>query len=87
MLLARFTLIPPVGALPFTVTVHASVAAPVTEFVVQFNEDTLGRIAIVPVPLSPIASVPLLVALLVKVRLPDAAPLFAGTNCTVTTAV
>jgi len=86
-LLARFTLIPPVGALPFMVTVQASVAAPVREFVVQANEDTPGRIAIVPVPLSPIASVPLFVALLVRVRVPDTAPLAVGTNCTVTAAV
>ena len=87
LLLARFTLIPPVGAVPLTLTVHESVAAPVTEFVVQVSDDRAGRIAIVPVPLSPIASVPLPVALLVMVSVPDRAPLVVGSNCTVTTAV
>jgi hypothetical protein len=85
LLLARFTLMPPVGALPLMVTVHESVAAPVREFAVQLSDDTLGRIAIVPVPLSPIASVPP-VALLVMFSVPDKAPFVVGSNCTVTAA-
>jgi hypothetical protein len=77
---------PPVGALPLKVTVHASVAAPVSEFAVQVSDDTEGRITIVPVPLSPIASVPLPVALLVMVSVPVKAPLVVGSNCTFTAA-
>ncbi len=87
LLLDRFTLIPPVGAAELTVTVQASVPAPVREPVVQLKADTLGRIAIVPVPLRATATVPLFVALLVRVRVPVTAPLASGTNCTVTTAV
>lgn len=79
-----FTLMPPVGALAFTVTVHESVAAPVSEFAAQVSDETVGRIAIVPVPLSPIASVPVPVPLLVMVSVPDTAPLVVGSNCTVT---
>lgn len=81
-----FTLMPPVGALPLTVTVHESVAEPVKEFAVQVSDETVGRMAMVPLPLSPIASVPLPVALLVMVSVPDRAPLVAGSNCTVTAA-
>lgn len=84
LLLARLTLIPPDGALALTVTVHASVAAPVSELVEQFNEDTDGRIAIVPLPLSPTGSVPPLMAFDVKRRVPDSAAFVVGANCTVT---
>jgi hypothetical protein len=87
LLLARLTLMPPVGAALLTVTVHASVAAPVRELVVQLNDDTDGRITIVPVPLNPTASGLPLVALLMKVSVPDRAPFAVGRNCTVTVAV
>jgi len=86
LLLARFTLIPPVGAFPLTVTVHASVAAPVSEFAVQLSDCTVGRIAMVPVPLNATVSVPPVVALLEMVRLPDWAPAAVGLNLTLTTA-
>jgi hypothetical protein len=86
LLLARFTLMPPAGALPLTVTVHTSVPAPVRELDVHVSDDTVGRIAIVPVPLSPIAMVPFPVALLVRVNVPDDAPFVVGSNCTVTEA-
>jgi len=87
LLLARFTLMPPEGALPLTLTVHVSVAAPVNELEVQFNPDTEGRIVIVPVPVSATVSVPPLVAFDVKIRLPDSAALVVGSNCTLTVAV
>lgn len=87
LLLARFTLIPPEGALLATVTVHASVAAPVREFVVQVSDVTAGKIAIVPVPLSATVSGVPLVALLVIVSVPDSAAFVVGRNCTATAAV
>jgi hypothetical protein len=87
LLLARFTLMPPVGAPLATVTVQASVAAPVSEFVVQVSDDTAGRIAIVPVPLSPTVSGLPLVALLKMVRVPDSDAFVVGRNCTANTAV
>jgi hypothetical protein len=87
LLLARFTLMPPVGALLLTVTEHASVAAPLRELAVQLNDDTDGRITIVPVPLSPTVSGLPLVALLAMVSVPDTAPFAVGRNCTVTVAV
>jgi hypothetical protein len=87
LLLARFTLMPPDGALPLTVTVQVSVAAPVRLLVVQVSDETEGRIETDPVPLSPIASVPPPVALLVRVRVPVSAPLVVGSNCTLTVAV
>jgi hypothetical protein len=85
-LLARLTLIPPVGAAPFSVTVQASVADPVKEPFAQLNEESSGRIAIVPEPLSAIAIVPPFVALLVTVNTPFVAPVVVGLNCTLTTA-
>ncbi len=87
LLLDKFTLMPPVGAAPLMVTEHASVVAPVKELLVQLTDDTDGRIAIVPVPLNPTVSELPLVALLANVRLPDAAPVEVGSNCTVTEAV
>ena len=86
LLLARFTLIPPVGALALTVTVQVSVAGPVSGFVAQVNDWTDGRIAMVPVPLRPTVMVPLLVALLVMTRLADWAPVVVGLKCTLTVA-
>jgi hypothetical protein len=87
LLLVRVTLIPPVGAPLLTVTVHASVAAPVREFDVQVSDDTEGRIAMVPVPLSPTVSGLPLVALLAINNVPDSAAFVVGRNCTVTKAV
>ena len=86
LLLAKFTVIPPVGAFALTVTVHVSVAAPVSELVAQLSDWTDGKMAMVPVPLSATVIVPPLVALLVMMRLPDSAPVVVGSNCTVTTA-
>jgi hypothetical protein len=87
LLLARFTLMPPDGAVPLTLTVHVSVPAPVKELEAQVSEDNSGRITIVPVPLSATARVWLAVALLAIVSVPDKAPLVVGSNCTVTVAV
>jgi len=84
--LARFTLMPPDGALLLTVTVHASVAAPVSELEVQVSDCTDGRIAMVPVPLSATVSVPPLVALLERTRLAETAPDAVGLNRTLTVA-
>lgn len=85
-LLCRFTFSPPVGAAPFSVTVHASVAVPVKVPLAQVNEESWGRIAIVPDPLSAIVIVPPLAALLLTVNTPVIAPLVVGSNCTFTTA-
>jgi hypothetical protein len=87
LLLVRLTLMPPDGAFPLMVTVHVSVAAPVSELALQVNDDTVGKIVMVPVPLSATVMVPPVLALLVMTRLPDTAPVVVGSNCTVTTAV
>jgi hypothetical protein len=82
-LLATPTVNPPLGAALFSVTVHASVPGPVNEAVAQVNELRVGKMAIVPVPLRPIASVPPPAALLARVKTPVTAPVAVGVNCTV----
>jgi hypothetical protein len=82
-LLARSTLKPPLGAAPLMATVHASLAGPVSELLAQLNELSVGKIAMVPVPLRPIAIVPPPVALLARDKTPVTAPTAVGVNCTV----
>jgi hypothetical protein len=79
-LLARFTVRGPAVA-PVSVTVHASVAPPVSDGVAHVSPLSPGC----PVP--PSAIVPPLVALLLIVTVPLAAPATAGSNPTVSVAV
>ena len=70
LLLDRLTVSPPLGAAALSATVQVSVPAPVIVPLVQFNEDRVtvfAVVAAVPVPLSPITSVPLFGELLVIV--------------------
>lgn len=83
-LLARFTVNPPTGAALLSVTVQASVPDPVNEPLAQVSELSVGRIAIVPVPLSPMARVPPPAALLASVKIPVTAPAAEGVKWTVT---
>jgi hypothetical protein len=80
LLLARFTVRGPAAA-PVSVTVQASVAAPVSDALPHVTPLTAGC----PVPLS--AIVPPLVALLPIVTVPLAAPATVGSNPTVSVAV
>ena len=83
-LLARSTVNPLAGAGPLRVTVQASVAEPVSELFAQLSELSVGKMAMVPVPLRPIATVPPVAALLARVKIPDTVPVVLGVNCTVT---
>jgi hypothetical protein len=80
LLLVRLTGVA-LAAAPVSVTVHASVAVPVSDALVQVTPLTAGC----PVPLS--AIVPPLVALLPIVTVPLAAPAAVGSNPTVSVAV
>jgi len=63
LLLARLTVYPPLGAAAFSATVQASVPAPVIEPPLQLSAVNTAM----PVPLSPIAAVPPVDELLVRV--------------------
>jgi hypothetical protein len=83
LLLARFTVNPPVAAVAFNVTVQLSVPAPVKDPLVQLRPLSTGT----PVPLRPtIVDVPL-VELLVSVSCPVKTPAAVGSNCTVNVAL
>ena len=83
LLLARLTENPPVAAAAFSVTVQASVAAPVTEELEQEIPVSTGT----PVPPRLIAAEALVEELLAMVSVPLAAPAAVGSNCTVRVAV
>ena len=83
LLLARFTVKPPLAAAEFRVTVQLSVPAPVIELLLQLNPLSTGtplplRLMMVDVPLD---------ELLVSVSCPVAAPAAVGSNCTERVAV
>jgi hypothetical protein len=75
-LLARFTVNPPLAAAAFSVTLQASVPAPVIDELVQ--ESALSTAT--PVPLRATVAVPLVNELLLIVKVPEAAPAVAGSN-------
>jgi hypothetical protein len=83
LLLARVTARPPLGESVFSVTVQASVPAPVIELLLQFKAVSTAM----PVPLSPITVVLPVEELLVMVSCPEAAPAVVGSNCAVKIAV
>ena len=78
LLLARFTVSPPLGAAAVRLTVQASVVAPVREPLVQ--EMALSAAGACPVPLRLTVAVPPAVALLVMVRVPVTAPATVGSK-------
>jgi hypothetical protein len=70
LLLDRLTLTPPLGAAALSPTVQVSVPAPVIVPLAQLSEDRVAVFVVladVPMPLSPITSVPLVDELLVIV--------------------
>jgi hypothetical protein len=67
LLLDRLTLRPPLAAAAFSVTVQASLPAPVIDALPQ-DSALNAAAAVAPVPLSPMANVPLVEALLVIVN-------------------
>jgi hypothetical protein len=79
MLLERLTLVPPLGAGPLSVTVHASVPDPVIDAVLQESALSAGVLA-VPVPLRLTTAVGLVDELLVMASWPVAEPAIAGSN-------
>ena len=83
LLLARLTAKPPLGAAAFRVTVQLSVPDPVNDPLVQLSPLSTGT----AVPLSATAVVVPVDELLVKVSVPEAAPVAVGSNCTVSVAV
>lgn len=83
LLLARFTVNPPVAAAEFSVTVQLSVPVLLIEPLTQLSPLSTGT----PVPLRLTTAVPLVEELLVIVSEPAAAPAADGMNCTVNVAV
>jgi hypothetical protein len=81
LLLTNDTLKPPVPAGPLSVTVHASVPAPVIDALLQDNALNTPDTA-VPVPVRPMTAVPLVEEVLWMVNWPVTAPAVAGSNCT-----
>jgi hypothetical protein len=79
LLLATLTVAPPVAAAGFTVTVQASVPAPVMEELVQESAVRTGT----PVPLNATAVEAPVDELLASVSWPVAAPAAEGSNCTI----
>jgi hypothetical protein len=76
LLLARVTLKPALVAAAFSVTLQASVPAPVMDELVQEIEFRTGT----PAPLNAMAAVPLVDELLLMVSVPVAAPAVVGSN-------
>jgi hypothetical protein len=83
LLLARLTVVPPLGAVPFSVAVQESVPAPVIEELVHERELSVAT----PVPFKLTVAVPPEAALLDIVSVPVAAPEAVGSNCTCRLAV
>jgi hypothetical protein len=79
LLLDRFTSSPPLGAEAVSVTVHASVPAPVMDSLLQESALNVAGAA-VPVPLSLITGLPLVEVLLAIVSCPVVVPVAAGMN-------
>ncbi len=79
LLLARFTVNPPVAAAAFSVTVQLSVPDPVMDELVQESPVSTGT----PVPLRAMVVEAPAEELLVRVNWPVAAPAAVGSNCTV----
>jgi len=80
----KATLIPPVGADPESVTVQASLPAPVMLAFWQESELRDG-VTVVPVPLRLIVAVGLVDEVLVMLNCPVTEPAVVGLNCTVST--
>jgi hypothetical protein len=76
LLLAKFTMKPPLAAAVFRVTVQASALAPVKE---ELAHEMAFNTAM-PVPLRLMAALPLVDELLLTVSVPDAAPAAVGSN-------
>jgi hypothetical protein len=83
LLLARFTVNPPLGAAAFSVTVQLSVPAPIIVPLTQVRALSTGT----PVPLRLTAVDDPVMELLVRVNCPVAAPAVAGSNSTLSVAV
>jgi len=83
LLLARFTVNPPVAAAAFSVTVQLSVPDPVNDPLVQLSPLSTGTP--VPLRLTPVEVPP--EELLVRVSEPEMAPAAVGSNCTVSVVV
>src|SRR5580692_10201295 len=81
LLLVTATLTPPLPAGPLSVTVQASVPAPVSDALLQDNALNPAATA-VPVPVRPITAVPLVEEVLWMVNWPVTAPAVAGSNFT-----
>jgi hypothetical protein len=79
LLLDRLTMRPPLDAVDVSVTVQASVPAPVIEALLQESELKAAGTA-VPVPLRPITAVAPVEELLLTVSWPVAAPATVGSN-------
>jgi hypothetical protein len=86
LLLDRFTVKPPFGVAAVSVTVQTSVPTPVIAPLLQDSRLNAAGGG-VPVPLRLITAVPLVVELLVTVSWPVAAPVAAGSNCTLSVAL
>jgi hypothetical protein len=81
LLLDRFTSSPLLGAEAVSVTVHASVPAPVMDLLLQESAlSTAVLLPVVPVPLSLITGLPLVEELLAIVNCPVVVPVAAGIN-------
>jgi hypothetical protein len=80
LLLSNDTLKPPLPAGPLSVTVQASLPAPVMDALLQDNALKVAA-AVVPVPVRPITAVPFVEELLWMVSAPVTAPAAAGSNC------
>src|SRR5580692_7565390 len=85
LLLVTDTLKPPLPAGPLSVTVQASVPAPVIDALLQDNALNPAATA-VPVPVSPITAVPLVEEVLWMVSWPVTAPAAVGSNFTLSVA-
>jgi len=83
LLLARFTVSPPLGAGALNVTRHGSVPAPVMIPFLQLNTLTAGVLKLPEVPLRLTVIVAAFVALVAMVNFPVAAPAPVGENFTV----
>jgi hypothetical protein len=81
LLLERLTLKPPLGAASVSVTVQASVPAPVMDALPQDNALSAALLDAPPVPRSLTIAVGLIEELLVMVNCPVTSPVVAGLNC------
>jgi len=83
LLLARFTVNPPLSAASFSVTLQGSLPEPSIEaFVQEIALRDGGGVAAAPIPLRPTTAVPLVAESLLIVSCPVADPEAVGLNCT-----